>query len=88
MAQTWSPSSWRSKPILQAPTYPDCDKLEAVEKRLQGFPPLVFAGEARILKGKLADVVAGKAFLLQGGDCAESYAEHDADGIRDFFRVF
>ncbi len=59
-----------------------------MEKRLAGFPPLVFAGEARKLKRKLARVAEGRAFLLQGGDCAESFAEHSADNIRDFFRVF
>ena len=88
MAQTWSPDSWRGKPILQVPTYPDTAKLESVEKKIHSFPPLVFAGEARNLKNQLADVAAGNAFLLQGGDCAESYAEHGPDNIRDFFRVF
>ncbi len=88
MTDNWSPNSWRSKPVLQTPTYPDTDKLEAVEGRLRSFPPLVFAGEARNLKSHLAEVAAGNAFLLQGGDCAEAYAEHGADNIRDFFRVF
>ena len=76
------------KPIEQAPDYPDLDALAAVEARLATYPPLVFAGEARKLKARLADVAHGKAFLLQGGDCAESFAEHGADNIRDFFRVF
>ncbi|GGA49068.1 class II 3-deoxy-7-phosphoheptulonate synthase [Pelagibacterium lentulum] len=85
---TWTPDSWRNKPILQVPTYPSADALEAVEAKLASFPPLVFAGEARDLRAQLADVAAGKAFLLQGGDCAESFAEHHADHIRDFFRAF
>jgi len=81
----WSPDSWRSKPIQQAPVYPDQAALADVERQLSGFPPLVFAGEARKLKRQLAKVAAGEAFLLQGGDCAESFAEHSADNIRDFF---
>jgi 3-deoxy-7-phosphoheptulonate synthase len=85
---SWSPKSWRDKPISQVPAYPDADKLAAVERQLASFPPLVFAGEARELKAQLAEVAAGRAFLLQGGDCAESFAEHGADHIRDFFRVF
>jgi 3-deoxy-7-phosphoheptulonate synthase len=84
----WSPSSWRAKPIQQVPSYPDAAALKDVEARLATFPPLVFAGEARKLKKQLAQVAAGNAFLLQGGDCAESFAEHGADNIRDFFRVF
>lgn len=88
MAQTWKPDSWRSKPILQVPNYPDSEVLAQVEARLHSFPPLVFAGEARDLKQHLAAVSRGEAFLLQGGDCAESFAEHGADNIRDFFRVF
>jgi 3-deoxy-7-phosphoheptulonate synthase len=85
---SWTPQSWRSKPIQQVPAYPDPEKLATVEKQLASFPPLVFAGEARELKAQLAEVAAGRAFLLQGGDCAESFAEHGADHIRDFFRVF
>ena len=88
MAMRWSPESWRSMPIEQVPVYPDEQKLGAVEAQLATFPPLVFAGEARALKAELARVAAGEAFLLQGGDCAESFAEHRADAIRDFFRVF
>ena len=84
----WSPNSWRAKPIQQVPAYPDAAVLKDVEGRLATFPPLVFAGEARKLKKQLAQVAAGNAFLLQGGDCAESFAEHGADNIRDFFRVF
>ncbi|MGE3529821.1 MAG: 3-deoxy-7-phosphoheptulonate synthase, partial [Methyloceanibacter sp.] len=88
MAPRWSPESWRSKPIEQVPVYPDRQALDQVEKQLGSFPPLVFAGEARELKAKLARVAEGEGFLLQGGDCAESFAEHGADTIRDFFRVF
>jgi len=87
MASSWTPESWRSKPIVQVPEYPDAAALAQVEERLAGFPPLVFAGEARDLTTKLASVAAGEAFLLQGGDCAESFAEHHPDNIRDFFRV-
>ena len=88
MPATWTPESWRSKPIVQSPEFPDAAALATVEKQLSTFPPLVFAGEARALKKQLASVSEGKAFLLQGGDCAESFAEHGADNIRDFFRVF
>ncbi|MDD9909933.1 MAG: 3-deoxy-7-phosphoheptulonate synthase class II [Ahrensia sp.] len=88
MAQNWSKSSWRNKPALQMPDYADKEALAAVEARLASFPPLVFAGEARDLRQELARVASGDAFLLQGGDCAESFAEHGADNIRDFFRVF
>ena len=88
MSAAWSPESWRDKPIQQAPDYPDLQKLAEVEEKLSTFPPLVFAGEARELTRKLGEAAAGKAFLLQGGDCAESFAEHHPDNIRDFFRVF
>jgi 3-deoxy-7-phosphoheptulonate synthase len=88
MTERWTPDSWRAKPIQQVPAYPDVQALDAVEKQLAGFPPLVFAGEARKLKRTLGKVAAGEAFLLQGGDCAESFAEHSADNIRDLFRVF
>ncbi|MGZ9104697.1 MAG: class II 3-deoxy-7-phosphoheptulonate synthase [Rhodoplanes sp.] len=88
MAERWTPDGWRLKPIVQMPEYPDPQALAAVEKQLATFPPLVFAGEARNLKKALARVAAGQAFLLQGGDCAESFAEHGANNIRDFFRVF
>ena len=84
----WSPDSWRSKPIVQVPDYADATALADVEAQLASFPPLVFAGEARYLKRALAQVAAGQAFLLQGGDCAESFAEHGANNIRDFFRLF
>ncbi|WP_367714592.1 class II 3-deoxy-7-phosphoheptulonate synthase [Nitratireductor sp. GISD-1A_MAKvit] len=84
----WSPNSWRNKPIQQVPAYPDADALAEVEARMATYPPLVFAGEARKLKKQLAAVAEGNGFLLQGGDCAESFAEHGADNIRDFFRAF
>lgn len=83
----WTPSSWREKPILQQPTYPDQAALDKVLGELKQYPPLVFAGEARTLKSRLADVCNGKAFLLQGGDCAESFSEFHADNIRDTFKV-
>jgi 3-deoxy-7-phosphoheptulonate synthase len=84
----WSPSSWRGLPVQQVPDYPDVVALADVERQLASFPPLVFAGEARKLKKMLGQVAVGEAFLLQGGDCAEAFAEHAADNIRDFFRVF
>jgi 3-deoxy-7-phosphoheptulonate synthase len=87
-ADKWSPESWRQKPILQVPDYPDQAVLKDVEAKLATYPPLVFAGEARDLKKSLAGIAAGNGFLLQGGDCAESFLEHRADNIRDFFRVF
>ena len=86
--ERWTPSGWRHKPIEQTPVYRDSAALAAVERQLAGIPPLVFAGEARNLTRALADVAAGKAFFLQGGDCAEAFEEHCADNIRDFFRVF
>jgi 3-deoxy-7-phosphoheptulonate synthase len=86
--EKWTPKSWRDKPVQQVPAYPDQDRLKNVERELATFPPLVFAGEARNLKADLAQVAAGNGFLLQGGDCAESFAEHHPDNIRDFFRVF
>jgi 3-deoxy-7-phosphoheptulonate synthase len=87
-SEPWSPKTWRTKPIEQAPVYPDSAALADVERQLASFPPLVFAGEARKLKALLAKASKGEAFLFQGGDCAESFAEHAADNIRDFFRVF
>ncbi len=87
MSQSWSPTSWRGKSIVQAPDYPDLDAVASVEARLKRFPPLVFAGEARNLTQALGQVADGKAFLLQGGDCAESFAEFHPDNIRDTFRV-
>ena len=82
-----SVSSWRDFPIKQQPTYPDQDRLIQVEQKLQGFPPLVFAQEIRDLKKNLAEVSAGRGFLLQAGDCAESFAEFKANKIRDTFKV-
>ncbi len=87
MAATWSKESWRARPIQQVPDYPDAAALVNAEDRLRSFPPLVFAGEARGLKALLADAAAGRAFLLQGGDCAESFAEFSANNIRDMFKV-
>jgi 3-deoxy-7-phosphoheptulonate synthase len=87
MAQKWSPESWRGKPIKQVPDYPDDAGLAAVEATLRNYPPLVFAGEARRLKKALAEVAQGRSFLLQGGDCAESFAEFHPNNIRDTFRV-
>ena len=87
MAGKWSPESWRGKPIEQTPDYPDPAKLAAAEARLRGYPPLVFAGEARRLMEMLGEVAEGRGFLLQGGDCAESFAEFSANNIRDTFRV-
>ena len=88
LSKSWSPASWRSHPVLQVPEYPDPKALAAVETELANSPPLIFAGEARTLKAKLAEVAKGKAFLLQGGDCAESFAELSANNIRDTLRVF
>ncbi|WP_299438364.1 class II 3-deoxy-7-phosphoheptulonate synthase [uncultured Rhodospira sp.] len=87
MALDWNARSWRDKPIQQVPDYPDADRLRIVEAELAALPPLVFAGEARRLRKSLAQVAQGKAFLLQGGDCAESFAEFGANSIRDTFRV-
>jgi len=83
----WSPESWRGKPIQQQPQYPDAAHLARVEQTLAGYPPLVFAGEARELRRQFAEVTQGRAFLLQGGDCAESFAEFSAAKIRDTFKV-
>ncbi len=83
----WSPSSWRNFPIKQQPTYSDMEKLLRVESELSSYPPLIFAGEALNLKRDLAKVVNGEAFLLQGGDCAESFSAFNAVNIRDLFKV-
>ena len=93
MPERWAPDSWRNKPVVQIPDYPDAQRIAAVEQQLATFPPLIFAGEARNLTAALARVASGQAFLLQGGDCAESFTEHraishTANNIRDFFRVF
>ena len=87
MGKSWEKDSWRKKPIKQVPVYDDKELVNKVEDRLASYPPLVFAGEARRLKEDLAKVSRGEAFLLQGGDCAESFAEHLPDNIRDTFRV-
>ena len=87
MAESWNKSDWRQKPRVQMPEYSDAAALQAVEEKLGNYPPLVFAGEARRLKRELAQAGEGKAFLLQGGDCAESFSEFSADNIRDTFKV-
>src|ERR1700687_909829 len=93
MPERWTRDSWRQKPILQMPDYPDRAALETVERALATFPPLVFAGEARNLEQVLGRVAMGEGFLLQGGDCAESFSEPSANNvsannIRDYLRVF
>lgn len=87
MTKGWMKSDWRAKPRIQMPDYPDAAVLGAAEAQLAKYPPLVFAGEARRLKKQLAEAAEGRAFLLQGGDCAESFAEFSADNLRDTFRV-
>jgi 3-deoxy-7-phosphoheptulonate synthase len=84
---TWSPSSWRSFPALHQPEWPDEARLESARERLRGLPPLVFAGEARALKAALAEVAAGRAFLLQAGDCAESFRDFSAVTIREKLKI-
>src|SRR3982751_529578 len=86
-AADWTPTSWRGKTAQQMPVYPDADAVAGAEARLRRYPPLVFAGEARKLKAALAKVANGEAFLLQGGDCAESFQDFTANNIRDTFRV-
>ena len=88
MAAAWKPDSWRAKPIVQVPKYPDQAALEAVERDLRNVPPLVFIKEVSDLKAKLAGVAQGESFLLQGGDCAESFKEHQTNYIRDYFQLF
>lgn len=83
----WTVDSWKSKKALQLPEYPDQEELESVLKTLENFPPIVFAGEARSLEDRLAEAAMGNAFLLQGGDCAESFKEFNANNIRDTFRI-
>ena len=87
MAKSWSLDGWRKLPIKHQPDYADVKARSAVEEQIKVFPPLVFAGEARNLRDRLADAANGRAFLLQGGDCAESFAEFHPDHIRDTFRV-
>lgn len=83
----WTPDSWRQKDAKQQPRYPDLQALQAAEQELRGQPPLIFAGESRQLQDSLAAVAEGKAFLLQGGDCAESFGHFSAPGIRNTFKV-
>src|SRR5262245_13687794 len=87
VAQSWTPQSWQDKTARQMPDYPDKAALDRVLAQLKTHPPLVFAGEARNLMAALGQAAEGKAFLLQGGDCAESFAEFHPDNIRDMFRV-
>lgn len=85
--QSWNPNSWRDLPILQQPQYPDQEELKTVESQLKSAPPLVFAEETRSLFKQLEDVCEGRAFLLQGGDCAESFSDFNAANIRDTFKT-
>ena len=85
--KNWKINSWRKYPVKHIPDYPDKKELDQVLDKIRTFPPLVFAGETRHLKNQLAEVVDGKAFLLQGGDCAESFAEFNPDNIRDTFKL-
>ncbi len=87
MASNWTPDTWRAQEARHLPVYPDAADLARVEATLGNYPPLVFAGEARALTAELAEVAAGRGFLLQGGDCAESFAEFHPNNIRDTFRV-
>jgi len=87
MTMNWSADSWRNRTALQLPDYTDPEALKRASDKLSSYPLLVFAGEARSLKQNLAEVSRGDAFLLQGGDCAESFAEFSSDNIRDTFRV-
>ncbi|CAN5763841.1 3-deoxy-7-phosphoheptulonate synthase class II [soil metagenome] len=87
MTQTWAPSSWRERRAGQQPAWPDADVLDRALKQIEAFPPLVFAGEARSLQASLAEVSVGNAFLLQAGDCAESFEEFSAVNIREKLRV-
>ena len=84
---SWSPNSWREFPIKQQPTYPNQELLEEVEAELKSFPPLIFAGEARDLKENLAKAGRGEAFIIQGGDCAESFSAFNADSIKNLFKL-
>jgi len=85
--KNWKINSWRKYPVKHIPEYPNKKDLSDVLDTIKSFPPLVFAGETRHLKTQLAEVVDGKAFLLQGGDCAESFAEFNPDNIRDTFKL-
>jgi len=87
MNNQWKPNSWKEKPAKHLPTYKDVKSLELITKKLSNYPPLVFAGEARNLEKQLGQVANGKAFLLQGGDCAESFSDFHPNNIRDSFKV-
>ena len=87
MTTNWQPNSWQNCKLKHLPKYPIQSELDSVTKQLKNFPPLVFAGEVRSLKKSLANVCEGKGYILQGGDCAESFAEFNANNIRDTFRV-
>ena len=87
MNNQWKPNSWKDKPAKHLPTYKDVKFLELITKKLSNYPPLVFAGEARSLENQLGAVANGKAFLLQGGDCAESFSDFHPNNIRDSFKV-
>jgi len=83
----WAVDSWKSKKALQLPEYPNQEELDTVLKTIETFPPVVFAGEARHLEERMAEAAMGRAFVLQGGDCAESFKEFHANNIRDTFRI-
>lgn len=83
----WAVDSWKTKKALQLPEYPNKEELDSVLRTIESFPPIVFAGEARHLEERLAEAALGRAFLLQGGDCAESFKEFNANNIRDTFRI-
>ncbi|MBF95792.1 MAG: Phospho-2-dehydro-3-deoxyheptonate aldolase [Alphaproteobacteria bacterium MarineAlpha9_Bin4] len=87
MENIWKKNSWRNYPISQQPIYDDKNLVKKIEEEIEKLPPLVFADEVRKLKKKLANVAAGKAFLLQGGDCAESFSDFSANNLRDSFKV-
>ncbi|XXG66635.1 hypothetical protein AAC387_Pa06g0166 [Persea americana] len=86
-SSNWVVDSWKSKKLLQIPAYPNKEELESVLRTIESFPPIIFAGEARKSEERVADAAFGKAFLLQGGDCAESFKEFNAKNIRDTFRI-
>ena len=84
---TWAPATWRSVPAAQQPAWPDAAALDAAREHLRALPPLVFAGEARSLLASLGEVAEGRAFLLQAGDCVESFRDHSAPAIREKLKV-
>jgi len=84
---SWSPDSWRDFPIKQQPKYENIEELKKVEDELRGYPPLIFAGEARNLKADLAKAGRGEAFIIQGGDCAESFSSFNGDVIKNLFKL-